>query len=186
MTVPAGYFATPVVDTFNAYPHLLHRRLKEQFPFAVANVIVTAIGGEHAVRGAERFERDVLSIRPDVVTIYYALNDRGSGLGAAHAAWCTMIEQSLAVGSKIILLTPTWETSYRDPSSESWKQLCAHREQVVSLAEQYEVGLVDSFGLFAAYASNGSDPSDLLSWSNHPNRRGHELVAGDLLRWFVY
>ena len=28
------------------------------------------------------------------------------------------------------------------------------------------------------------DLTDLLSWSNHPNRRGHELVAGLLLRWF--
>ena len=45
-SVPAGYFATPVVDTFNAYPHLLHRGLKERFPFAVVNVIVTAIGAD--------------------------------------------------------------------------------------------------------------------------------------------
>ncbi len=36
-SVPAGYFATPVVDTFHAYPHLLHRELKHRFPFAVAN-----------------------------------------------------------------------------------------------------------------------------------------------------
>ena len=45
-SVPAGYFATPVVDTFNAYPHLLHKALKERSPYAVINVIVTAIGGE--------------------------------------------------------------------------------------------------------------------------------------------
>lgn len=31
-TVPAGYFATPFVDTFNAYPHLLHSHLKSRFP----------------------------------------------------------------------------------------------------------------------------------------------------------
>lgn len=185
-SVPAGYFATPIVDTFNAYPHLLHRKLKERFPFAVVNAIVTAIGGEHAGSGAERFERDVLLKGPDVITIDYALNDRGIGLEEARSAWITMIEQALAAGSKIILLTPTWETSYREPSSESWKQLCAHREQVMSLAEQFGVGLVDSFSLFEAYASNGRDPSDLLSWSNHPNRRGHELVADSLLRWFVY
>ena len=68
-SVPAGYFKTPVVDTFNAYPHLLHRGLKERFPFAVLNVTVTAIGGEDAESGAKRFERDVLSLRPDVVTM---------------------------------------------------------------------------------------------------------------------
>ncbi|MBQ9116239.1 MAG: SGNH/GDSL hydrolase family protein, partial [Clostridia bacterium] len=44
-SVPAGYFATPFVNTFSAYPHLLHRMIKERFPFATVNVIVTAIGG---------------------------------------------------------------------------------------------------------------------------------------------
>ncbi|MEN6427970.1 MAG: SGNH/GDSL hydrolase family protein [Phycisphaerales bacterium] len=68
-SVPAGYFRTPVVDTFNAYPHLLHRGLKERFPYAVVNVIVTAIGGENSESGAKRFERDVVALRPDVVTI---------------------------------------------------------------------------------------------------------------------
>src|SRR6516165_4059690 len=36
-SVPAGYFKTPVVDSFNAYPHLLHKGLKERFPYAVLN-----------------------------------------------------------------------------------------------------------------------------------------------------
>ncbi len=31
-SVPAGYFATPMVDTINAYPHLLHRELLRWFP----------------------------------------------------------------------------------------------------------------------------------------------------------
>src|SRR5512145_606408 len=83
-SVPAGYFRTPVVDTFNAYPHLLHRGLKERFPYAVVNVVVTAIGGENSEAGAKRFERDVLAMRPDVVTIDYGLNDRGIGLSRAE------------------------------------------------------------------------------------------------------
>lgn len=53
-SVPAGYFATPMVDTMNAYPHLLHAGLKHRFPFAVINVIVTAIGGENSKSGADR------------------------------------------------------------------------------------------------------------------------------------
>jgi hypothetical protein len=79
-SVPAGYFKTPAVDTFNAYPYLLHRALKERFPRAVINVIVTAIGGEHAEQGAKRFANEVLNHRPDLITIDYALNDRKIGL----------------------------------------------------------------------------------------------------------
>ena len=83
-SVPAGFFDTPRVDSVNAYPHRLFVKLTERYPNALLNVIVTAFGGEHAVLGAERFERDVLSLRPDVVTIDYALNDRGLGLEAAR------------------------------------------------------------------------------------------------------
>ena len=66
--------------TVNAYPHLIHRALKERYPTAVINVIVTAIGGEASESGAARFERDVLSLKPDLVLIDYGLNDRGLGL----------------------------------------------------------------------------------------------------------
>ena len=106
-SVPAGYFKTPLVDSFNAYPHLIHRGLKERYPNAVINVIVTAIGGEASESGAARFERDVLAHQPDLVLIDYALNDRGLGLDRAKAAWKKMIEKAQARGVKVILVTPT-------------------------------------------------------------------------------
>ncbi|MSS73868.1 MAG: SGNH/GDSL hydrolase family protein [Candidatus Latescibacteria bacterium] len=185
-SVPAGYFATPMVDTFNAYPHLLHKGLKDRFPFAVINVIVTAIGGEHSVSGAERFERDVLGHRPDVTAIDYGLNDRGLGLARAEASWRAMIEKSLDRQIKLILLTPTPDTSgLSDPSAERWLLLQQHAEQIRRLAAEYGVGLVDSLVAFEGYAQQPGDLTDLLSWSNHPNRRGHEIVATEILRWFA-
>jgi acyl-CoA thioesterase-1 len=98
-SVPAGYFATPMVDTMNAYPHLLHVGLKHRFPFAVMNVIVTAIGGENSESGAARFEQEVLCHRPDVITIDYGLNDRSIGLERARASWSRMIDASRACGA---------------------------------------------------------------------------------------
>lgn len=185
-SVPAGYFATPRVDALHAYPHLLRAKLAARFPFAVVNVIVTAIGGEQSAQGAGRFQREVLTHRPDVLTLDYALNDRSIGLEQAEAAWRTMIEGALAHGAKVILLTPTWDKTYADPQSDSWKRLCAHRDQIVKLAEEYGVGLTDSFGHFDNFVAHGGNGSDLLSWGNHPNHRGHELVADGLLRWFNY
>lgn len=184
-SVPAGYFATPFVDTFNAYPHLLHRLLKDRFPYAVVNVIVTAIGGEGSRQGADRFAGDVLTHRPDVVLIDYGLNDRDLGPAGAEAAWREMIEAALAAGSKVILLTPTHDVAAIE-RGERWEQLCAHAEQIRRLADDYGVGLADSFQKFADHAANGGDPTDLLSWTNHPNRSGHELVAAALVRWFSY
>ena len=185
-SVPAGYFATPMVDTFNAYPALLHRDLKHRFPYAVVNVIVTAIGGEGSPKGADRFAADVLCHRPDLVMIDYGLNDRRAGLAWAETAWRSMIEASLAQGAKALLLTPTWDNSgVLDPAGEAWRDLARHAEQIRRLAAEYAVGLADSFAAFESYAAAGGAVTDLLSWSNHPNRRGHELVAREALRWFA-
>ncbi len=185
-SVPAGYFATPMVDTFNAYPALLHRELKHRFPFAVVNVIVTAIGGEGSPQGADRFEADVLCHRPDLVTIDYGLNDRRAGLAEAEAAWRRMIEASLARQATVLLLTPTWDnTAIVDGAAEAWRDLARHAEQIRRLAAEYAVGLADSFAAFDAHVAAGGDLTDLLSWSNHPNRHGHRLVARELLRWFA-
>ena len=183
-SVPAGYFATPMIDTFNAYPHLLYKSLKERFPFAVLNVIVTAIGGETSEAGAERFEKEVLCHRPDVLTLDYGLNDRGIGLEKARATWSGMIETSLERSVKVILLTPTHDTTQLEGAPAQDKaQLEQHAEQIRELAGRYGVGLADSFLAFWEYRRAG-DLSDILSWANHPNRAGHELVARELLRWF--
>jgi acyl-CoA thioesterase I len=184
-SVPSGYFLTPVVDTFNSYPYLLHKRLKERFPFTVINTIVTAIGGENSEVGEKRFEEEVLCHRPDILTIDYSLNDRGIGLEKADYSWRSMIEKALKRNIKVILLTPTADYSgVENESSKEWVDLKQPAEQVKQLADRYEIGLVDSFKLFEAYIKAGGDLTDLLSQWNHPNKKGHELVAKELYRWF--
>ena len=183
-SVPAGYFATPTVDALNAYPHLLHVALKRRFPFAVINVIVTAIGGENSESGAARFENEVLCHRPDIITIDYGLNDRRIGLEKAREAWTRMIQAGTKAGAKMILLTPTADnTQAPDYIGEDKNLLGEHADQIRRLAEENSVGLADSFTAFQRSART-HQLSDLLSWTNHPNRRGHKLVVRELLRWF--
>lgn len=181
-SVPAGYFRTPNVDTFNAYPHLIHRALKRRYPNAVINVIVTAIGGEASDSGAARFERDVLALKPDLVLIDYALNDRGLGLDRAKAAWKSMIEKAQARKIKVLLLTPTADLSAKldDPADPLFR----HAEQIRSLAQEYHCGLVDSYVRFARYERAGGKLKDLMSQGNHPNRKGHDLVTEAVMEWF--
>lgn len=185
-SVPAGYFATPFVDTFSAYPHLLHRGLKERFPFAVINVIVTATGGEDSEWGSIRFEKTVLVHYPDVVTIDYGLNDRGIGLKKAKSNWRLIIEKSIENGIKVLLLTPTLDISgLYEESKDQWKLIHKHADQIRELADEYQVGLIDCLAVLEDYISSGGDITDLLSCPNHPNRKGHELIAREILRWFI-
>lgn len=181
-SVPTGYFKTPMVDTFNAYPHLLHHGLKQRFPWAVINVIVTGIGGEQSESGEKRFASEVLTHRPDLLTIDYALNDRGMGLERANAAWTRMIAAAKARGIPLILLTPTPDQAARldDPADP----INQHARQVRTLAAAHHLGLVDSLAAFTGRIVTGVALGDLMSQGNHPNRAGHELVADGLLEWF--
>lgn len=183
-SVPAGYFATPFVDTFHAYPHLLHRIIKERFPFAVVNVIVTAIGGENSVQGAKRFETDVLTHKPDILIIDYSLNDRAGGLESAAAAWEEMIQKALSQNIKVILCTPTWDNSYYR-QDENWEQLVQHAKQVRALAGKYDIGLADSFAAFSRQVTCPEDLVQYLSHVNHPSKAGHDLVAKEIAKYFV-
>lgn len=181
-SVPAGYFKTPTVDTFNAYPHLIHQALKGRYPHAVINVIVTAIGGETSIAGAARFERDVFAYKPDLVLIDYALNDRGPGLDKARSAWKSMIEKAQSRGIKVILMTPTGDLSARlgDPADP----LSQHAEQIRGLAKEYHCGLVDSYAAFVGHVRGGGKLDNIMSQVNHPNRKGHDLVAAAVMEWF--
>lgn len=181
-SVPAGYFKTPTVDSFNAYPHLLHQELKEMYPYAVINVIVTAQGGEHSQSGEKRFAEDVLNKKPDVILIDYGLNDRRLGVDAAYQSWNSMIQQSKSNRVKIILLTPTGDMSSK--LHDNADPLNQHAEQIRNLAIEHQVGLVDSLTLIKQYIADGGELKDLMSQGNHPNRKGHELVANEIASWF--
>jgi acyl-CoA thioesterase I len=181
-SVPAGYFKTPVVNTFGAYPYLLLKRLKDRYPYAVINVVVTAIGGENSAQGAARFQADVLVHKPDVLLIDYALNDRRIGLEGARQAWQTMIEQAQRAGAKVILLTPSPDLSVNmdDPSNA----LNQHSTQIRQLADRYQTGLVDSYQVFDTKRRQGDTLSRYMAQGNHPNESGHALIADELAKWF--
>ncbi len=184
-SIPAGYFCTPEVRTFDSYPHLLHRALTEKFPWAVLNVIVTAIGGESSSAGARRFDADVLSLRPDLVTIDYAFNDIDGGLDPARAAWTAMIHGCQARGVPVLLVTPAHfahDGSDAGRRKEAGRQ--AHAQQVRELAGIHGVGLADADRAWDRHLGQRGDLAELLSQANHPNRRGHELIARELERYF--
>lgn len=184
-SVPAGYFATPFVNTFQAYPHLLHRMIKERFPFAVANVIVTAIGGETSRTGSERFTRDVLNHRPDVVTVDYALNDRGLPLADVRSYWKRMIEEAAAQNSRVILLTGTLDRSYFYKNGD-WDSLRERAQLIRELADEYSVGLADSMQAWIKrIGSDDAELVNLLSHVNHPSLEAHQLVVNELGKFFL-
>jgi len=181
-SVPAGFFKTPVVNTLSSYPYQVLKALKETYPFAVINVINTAIGGENSISGEKRFKSEVLTHNPDVLFIDYALNDRGVGLEQAKEAWLSMIKKALKKDIKIILLTPSPDQTV--DILEPNNILDQHADQIKKLALENKVGLIDSYDLFKKKVLEGNEVSSYMSQVNHPNEAGHQLITDEIIKYF--
>lgn len=181
-SVPAGYFRTPNVHRFDSYPTLFHQAICECYPTAVIDVCVTAIGGENSRPGSKRFADEVLNLKPDVVFIDYALNDRGIGIDAAREHWRSMIEEARQANVPVVLLTPTPDSNedILDPNTA----LAKHSESIRSLGKEYGIPVVDSYAAFKQLVSGGANVDKFLSQRNHPNRKGHQVVADLILPLF--
>lgn len=180
-SVPAGYFKTPNVNTVDSYPFQVLRLLKDKYPFAVINIINTSIGGENSVSGQKRFESDVLNHQPDILFIDYALNDRGVGLEDSRKAWEKMILKAKHQGIKLILLTPSPDLAVN--LLEIDNELEKHANQITELAKKYNIGLADTYSRFKEIEMECKCLSDYMSQSNHPNAKGHSLIAEEIMKW---
>lgn len=181
-SVPAGYFKTPIVNTLDSYPFQLLKRIKTRYPYAVINIINTAIGGENSVEGVKRFDSDVLIHKPDVLCIDYSLNDRRVGLEKSFKAWDEMISKALKNNIKVVLLTasPDQKINLLEPNNI----LEQHRNQVVKLAKKNGVGLIDSYNLFKERIIAGDSIIYYMSQVNHPNKNGHKLISDEIFKYF--
>jgi lysophospholipase L1-like esterase len=182
-SVPTGYYTGKIgVRTFDSYPFYTLKSLKATYHYAVVNCIITSIGGENAIQGAARFKKTVLNHKPDVLFIDYSLNDRKFKLEDVKKAWESMIKLALKKNIKVILLTPTPDTT--EDILDEKTLLNIHANQVRALAATYKVGLVDSYLLFQNIVRNGGVLKDYMSQNNHPNEAGHKVVADEILTWF--
>ncbi|UMB59214.1 SGNH/GDSL hydrolase family protein [Lutibacter sp. A80] len=180
-SVPTGYTTRGVIDRLQSYPFRTLKKVNDFYPYSVVNTITTSIGGEQAEQGAKRFKDEVLIYKPDVLFIDYALNDRSIGLERAKVAWEQMIQEALAYGTKVILLTPTPDLK-EEISSEN-TELAKHSEQIRSLAKKYSVGLVDCYALFKKIAR--TEPLiGYMAQNNHINQKGHQFVADAIFEYF--
>jgi hypothetical protein len=59
-----------------------------------------------------------------------------------------------------------------------------HTLQIKALSEKYGLGLVDSYSLFRQKVVDGESIVNYMSQVNHPNEKGHGLIAEGIMRYF--
>jgi lysophospholipase L1-like esterase len=178
-SVPAGYHQTPQVKPFESYPFMVYQGLNARFPTAVINTITTAIGGENSVQGAARFRRDVLSLRPDLVFIDYAINDQFLPLDEVERAWRDMITMARKNHVPVVLLTPTGTVpnDLGDPTDP----LSIQAELIRRLGQEYDIPVADVSARWQEVVDAGTPKESLLSQYYHPNETGHRIAATEIL-----
>ncbi|WP_082063909.1 SGNH/GDSL hydrolase family protein [Draconibacterium sediminis] len=179
-SVPSGYSTRGIVNTLAAYPHLFLKFLKEQYPTAVVNCITTSIGGEQSEQGAKRFKDDVLCMKPDLLFIDYALNDRGIGLERAEKAWRSMINDALNVNIKLVLLTPT--PDIKEDILDDNTTLAGYANMIKKLGEEFDIPVVDVYAQFKKMRQNGEDLTKYMAQNNHPNELGHQVAVQEIIK----
>ncbi|MGM9509211.1 exo-alpha-sialidase [Larkinella sp. GY13] len=177
-------------------PHLLSQK------GVSATVINAGIPGSHTGRqtdhnlfkirhARDRFESDVLAVHPDLVIIGFGINDAHIDSGGATGPsriplenyrknLAYMIESLQKNESLVILTVPNLlGKKYADYQNE---RLLQYVEVVRNYSRKYRTGLVDNYKAFVDYQNRTGVSFDSLMLDGvHPNDRGHELIAGNMV-----
>ena len=140
--------------------------LAQQYPdLKIAKVINKGISGQKAENLVPRFERDVVSNKPAVVTLSIGINDvwhrlknppDEKVLDAYKSNVAKMVDQAQAAGIKVILLAPT--VIQEDPQAEGNKRLPPYVTAMQQIAAEKKCQFVDLHGMFlAALAKKPAD-----------------------------
>jgi len=186
------------------YTARLQRRLRAIAPTCAANVIDCGISGDNARGGLERLERDVLSLKPDLVIVNFGLNDSmfenvDSGVAMYERSMRSIFEKILASGAEAILLTPNRMCSYvshqvLDPN-DIWNPIAKAAANIQNngildryvnaaraVAKELNVPVADAYARWCAMEENGIDTTRLLANAiNHPNEDMHDIFADKIL-----
>jgi lysophospholipase L1-like esterase len=182
------------------FAEIIHEQLTE------TKIINAGVPGNTTRAALARLDRDVISQHPDVVTIFFGINDsavdvwKGAseprvGLAEYQSNLRKMVAAIRQCGATPILLTPnpvSWTPElrklygskpYEPDNADGWNVLLVHyAEAVRKIAGEEKVAMVDVDRIFRDYAAQpGHQLSDLLLDGMHPNDTGQRLIAAGVM-----
>ena len=90
-----------------AYPEMLELALRMIYPKAEVTVVNTGISGNKTDDGLNRLQRDVLDLKPDLVTVMFGLNDLTVlPVSDFRTNLAQIIHRCRAAGAEVMLCTP--------------------------------------------------------------------------------
>ncbi len=151
------------------------------------------IGGDQASWAVGRIDRDVLSLKPEVVTICFGVNDVGykpftqEAYDAYIDSLKAMIVKLKQAGVQVVLLTSNVVDDVTVASFKPFlnEALSQFRDGVMALAREERVPIFDLYALMMDIQTRSKADDQWFSMfldGVHPNNAGHSLIALALLK----
>ncbi|MBP5404586.1 MAG: GDSL family lipase [Clostridia bacterium] len=183
-------------DYESSYGNRLKGMLNTLYPNVPFNVINAGISGDNAQGGLKRLDRDVLSYRPDLVIVGFALNDSTTGkegLPAYKEALAEIVKRVVGAGAECIVLTPNAMNTkisdfIKEPAYEKVAKnllriqtsgvLDLYAEAAREVAAENGATICDVYAKWKKMIAAGVNVTELLANKlNHPLREMHYLTA---------
>lgn len=200
--VVVGDSITQSGGQYGGYVWLLQRYLNFLYPQQPVDIISSGISGNTSTQLSERFKRDVLDQKPDLITINIGVNDVLQSFQTPTPArpniptpqeyrqnLTAMVQVATTKGIPVLLLSPT--IIYEDLSSRENQRIAEYIAVMREVALQYRCQFIDLNIPFRhviiTYQRYGGQGQNLLTRDGiHPNIAGHQIIAYTILKgWGV-
>lgn len=172
-----------------SYAFVIAARLGEELAERNLTFINRGISGNTVVDLEQRWQTDVLDLKPDVITILVGINDtlwpRGETLAQFETGYDHLLQETIAalpaativLGEPFILAVGPQEANYTATRAEVQK-----RQQIIArLAAKYHLPLISYQDIFDQATERA--PANHWSWDGvHPHYAGHGLMADAWVR----
>lgn len=163
------------------YTDMLGIALRKAVANADVSMINAGFSGNTAAAGLKRIQRDVISQKPDLVTVMFGLNDMTRrSLTQYRENLVEIVERCRAAGSQVLLCTPNAVT---DTASRPTAKLVQYCDVMREVAAAKGVLLCDTYAAFAELRETDRRRWRLtMSDSIHPNMGGHRFIAEQIAK----
>lgn len=172
-----GRSADPNHILGHGYVFIIAARHGAAFPNAKLDFMNRGVSGNTVLDLEKRWQKDMLDLKPDVLSILIGVNDNGKGvpLDQYEQVYDTLLATARAANPKLKLVLGE---PFVKPTGKVSDGIRKRQEIVARLAKKHGAALVRYQRVFDEAAKRA--PADYWVWDNaHPTYRGHQLMADE-------
>ncbi len=161
----------------HGYAFITAARHGAAFPESKLDFMNRGVSGNTVLELQQRWQKDTLELKPDILSILIGVNDHGRGipLEQFEQVYDQLLTEAKAANPKLklVLCEP-----FLKPGGQPNETFRKRQEIVARLAQKHGAALVKFQPIFDEAAKRA--PADYWVWDSvHPTYRGHQLMADE-------